>query len=88
MAQEVVPFIAKPVGWKRCFACKDYKRHPGKMWLGYNHATHEDIMIDCPQCKGTGQIEVVKHYDVRTGLEIDYERPDQKFVYLGEESHG
>jgi hypothetical protein len=56
--------------------------------LGYNHATHEDITIDCPQCKGTGQIEVVKHYDVRTGLEIDYERPDQKFVYLGEESHG
>jgi hypothetical protein len=88
MAQEVVPFISVPIGWMRCIACSDYKRHPGKMWLGYNQRTHEDITIDCPQCRGTGQIERYKYIDVRTGLEIDAERPGQTFVQLGDFSHG
>ena len=51
------PYVCKPVGWMRCIACSDYKRHPGKMWLGYNHLTHEDLTIDCPKCHGTGQVE-------------------------------
>jgi hypothetical protein len=82
MAVEVVPFISRPVGWMRCIACSDYKRMPGKMWLGYNRFTGEDLLIDCPKCHGTGQVERFKHYDVRTGREIDYERPGQEFVSL------
>ena len=86
MATEIVPFIAKPVGWMRCLACRDYKRHPGKMWLGYNRLTGEDWTIDCPKCHGTGQVERYTHLDVRTGKEIDYERPGQHFVRLDEQT--
>lgn len=90
MPTEVVPFIAVPVGWMKCIACSDYTRHPGKMWLGYNAHTHEDITIDCPKCGGTGQVERYKHIDVRTGREIDYERPGQTFVLTaaGATHHG
>jgi hypothetical protein len=86
MAQEVVPFIAMPIGWMKCIACSDYKRHPGKMWLGYNRATGEDLTIDCPKCNGTGQVERYKYLDARTGQEIDYERPGQRLVMVGEHS--
>jgi hypothetical protein len=85
---EVVPFISRPVGMMRCIACSDYKRQPGKMWLGINKLTQEDILIDCPKCGGTGQVERYKHIDVRTGREIDYERPGQKFVNLEDSTHG
>lgn len=74
------PYVCKPVGWMRCIACSDYKRHPGKMWLGYNHLTHEDLTIDCPKCHGTGQVERYRYLDPRTMKEIDYERPGQIFV--------
>lgn len=78
---EIVPFVARPVGWMRCVACADYKKQPGKMWLGYNFRTHEDYVIDCPVCKGKGQVERYKYYDVRNGEEIDYENPHVKFVH-------
>jgi hypothetical protein len=84
MPQEVVPFIARPVGWMPCIACSDFKRFPGRMWLGYNFRTHEDLTIECPKCHGTGQVERYQYLDVRTGEEIDYERPGQQFVMLGE----
>jgi hypothetical protein len=84
MAQEAVPVIMIPVGWMKCIACSDYKRHPGKMWLGYNRLTGEDLTIDCPKCNGTGQVERLKCLDARTGQEIDYERPGQTFVMAGE----
>jgi len=76
---EVVPFMTVPVGWMRCIACSDFRRRPGQMWLGYSHG--EDLFITCPVCKGTGQVERLKHLDVRTGQEIDYERPGQQFVH-------
>jgi hypothetical protein len=77
---EIVPFIAVPVGTMRCIACSDNKRFPGKMWLGRNPVTGTDSVVDCPECKGTGQVPRYKHIDVRTGKEIDYERPGQRFV--------
>jgi hypothetical protein len=79
---EVVPFVTVPVGWMPCIACSDFKKQPGKMWLGYSR-TGEDLVIDCPACKGTGQVERFKHIDIRTGQEIDYERPGQRFVKTG-----
>jgi hypothetical protein len=82
MPLDVVPFIAVPVGMMRCIACSDSKRLIGRMWLGYNKLTHEDIMIECPKCHGTGQVERFKHIDVRTGKEIEYDRPGQTFVDL------
>jgi hypothetical protein len=81
---EVVQFIAVPVGWMRCVACSDFRQRPGQMWLGYSRSG-EDLCITCPVCKGTGQVERLKHLDVRTGQEIDYEKPGQLFVYLGTE---
>lgn len=80
---EVVPFVVIPVGWMPCVACSDYKTIPGRMWLGHSQHTHEDLFIECPVCKGTGRVERVKHIDVRTGREIDYERPGQTFVCTG-----
>lgn len=77
---EVVPFVAIPVGWMPCVACSDFRTRPGRMWLGYDR-TGEDLTITCPVCKGTAQVERVKHIDVRTGQEIDYERPGQHFVH-------
>ena len=90
MAAEIVPFVSVPVGMMRCIACSDNKRHPGTMWLGVNRYTGVDITIPCPQCGGTGQVERFKHLDVRTGQEIEYERPGQTFVPadLAGESHG
>ena len=88
MAIEVVPFISVPVGQMRCIACSDNKRHPGKMWLGINRHTHEDIVIDCPKCGGSGLVDRFKHIDVRTGQEIDYEKPGQKFINLEDSTHG
>lgn len=82
---EITPFIATPVGWMRCIACSDFKKIPGQMWLGYNYRTHEDYFITCPVCKGAGQVARLHHLDVRTGREIDYEKPGQQFVYLGTE---
>lgn len=83
MAKEIVPFIAIPVGMMRCIACSDYKRHPGKMWLGYNRQTGEDLTIDCPKCNGTGQVERYQYVDARTGREIDYENHGLTFVHAG-----
>lgn len=80
---EVIPFIAIPIGWIPCVACRDFRTQPGRMWLGYSR-TGEDLSITCPVCKGTAQIEKLKHIDVRTGKEIDYERPGQKFVLVSE----
>lgn len=77
---EVIPFITIPVGWMPCIACRDFKRIPGRMWLGYSQ-TGEDLLITCPACKGTGQVERLKHVDARTGQEIDYEKPGQTFVH-------
>lgn len=81
---EIVPFIAIPCGWMPCIACSDFKTQPGIMWLGYS-LTGADLTIQCPVCKGTGQVERLKHIDVRTGEEIDYERPGQKFVLISSE---
>lgn len=81
---EAVPFVAIPVGWMRCVACSDWKERPGQMWLGYNVRTREDIAIDCPACHGAGVVTRLKYIDTRTGREIDYEKPGQRFTYLGE----
>jgi hypothetical protein len=81
---EVVPFVSVPVGWMPCIACSDFKTKPGQMWLGYNWRTHEDLCITCPVCQGTGHVARLKHVDVRTGQEIDYEKPGQTFVYASE----
>lgn len=83
MAMEAIPFIAVPCGWMPCVACKDFKTQPGKMWLGYERYTGADLVITCPVCKGAGQVPRLKHIDIRTGKEIDYEKPGQKFVYQG-----
>lgn len=83
---EITPFVTIPVGWMRCIACSDYKKIPGRMWVGYSHG--EDLFIECPVCKGTGQVERVKHIDVRNGQEIDYERPGQVFVHASDASSG
>jgi len=77
---EVIPFAVIPVGWMPCIACSDFKRFPGRMWLGYTR-TGEDMTIECPVCRGTGQVERFKYVDVRTGKEIDYEKPGQMFVH-------
>lgn len=77
---EVIPFVTIPVGWMPCVACSDFKKSPGRMWLGYSR-TGEDLTIECPACKGTGQVERLKHVDARTGQEIDYEKPGQRFVH-------
>jgi hypothetical protein len=79
---EIVPFATIPVGWMPCVACSDFRRQPGRMWLGYSR-TGEDLFITCPVCKGAGVVERLKHIDVRTGQEIDYERPGQRFVHAG-----
>jgi hypothetical protein len=76
---EVVPFIAIPSGYTPCIACSDFKTQPGRMWLGYSRCG-EDLTITCPVCKGTAQVEKFKHIDLRTGKEIDYEAPGQRFV--------
>lgn len=81
---EAVPFVAVPVGWMKCIACSDFKTQPGRMWLGYSKVG-EDLTIECPVCHGTGQVARLKHIDIRTGQEIDYEKPGQRFEYLGEE---
>lgn len=80
---EVVPFVRVPVGWMPCVACRDFKTQPGRMWLGYSR-TGEDYTITCPVCHGTAQVERFQYLDVRTGQEIDYERPGQKFVHAGD----
>ena len=82
---EVVPFVAIPVGLMPCVACKDFRTQPGRMWLGYSR-TGEDLTIECPVCRGTAQVPRLKHLDMRTGREIDYEAPGQRFVYTGEVS--
>lgn len=79
---DVIPFVARPVGWMVCVACSDYKKKPGTMWLGYNFKTYEDYTIPCPVCKGVGKVKKYKYYDVRTGREIDYENPHLTFVYV------
>lgn len=81
--REVVPFIAVPVGLMPCVACSDFRTQPGRMWLGYSR-TGEDLTITCPVCKGTAQVQRFQHLDVRTGKEIDYEKPGQRFVYLSD----
>jgi hypothetical protein len=83
---EATPFVAVPVGTKPCVACSDFRQRPGQMWMGYSRGSHgEDLFITCPVCKGTGEVPRLKHLDVRTGKEIDYEKPGQRFVYLGTE---
>jgi hypothetical protein len=77
---EAIPFITVQVGWKRCVACSDFKQAPGVMWVGYQRSGADET-IPCPVCKGTGQEPIVKHLDLRTGREIDYERPGQTFVH-------
>jgi hypothetical protein len=77
---EMVPFMTVPVGWIPCVACSDFRTQPGRMWLGYS-LTGEDLTITCPVCKGTAQVARFKHLDVRTGQEIDYEAPGQRFVH-------
>lgn len=84
---EVIPFIRVPVGLMPCVACSDFRTQPGRMWLGYSR-TGEDLTIECPECRGTGQVARFKHIDVRTGQEIDYERPGQKFVHADEQQSG
>ena len=80
---EVIPFITVPAGTMRCIACSDFKKIPGRMWLGYSR-TGEDLFITCPSCKGTGFVDRLKHLDARTGQEIDYERPGQTFVHANQ----
>lgn len=82
---EVVPFVTVPVGWMPCVACSDFRTRSGQMWLGYSR-TGDDLFITCPVCKGTGEVERLKHLDVRTGQEIDYERPGQMFVHASKEA--
>lgn len=83
---EIVPFVVVPVGWMKCIACSDFRKRPGQMWLGYGHG--EDLFITCPVCKGKGEVERLKYFDVRNGQEIDYEKPGQKFVHASEAASG
>lgn len=86
---EVVPFVVVPVGWMKCVACSDFKQRPGNMWIGYSRGSHgEDLFITCPVCKGKGEVERFKYFDARTGREIDYEKPGQKFVHAAEAASG
>ena len=80
---EVVPFVTVPCGWMPCVACSDFKKTPGLMWVGYTY-TRADEFIVCPVCNGTGQVEKLKNIDIRTGKEIDYEAPNQKFIPTGQ----
>lgn len=80
-----IPFIAVPVGLMPCIACSDFRKTPGRMWLGYTRGG-EDLFITCPVCQGTGEVPRVKHFHALTGQEIDYEAPGQKFLYLGTKS--
>jgi hypothetical protein len=82
MTTDIVPFVAVPVGWMPCVACRDFKAQPGRLWLGYSRGG-DDLTIECPVCQGTAQVERFRHFDVRTGQEIDYENPAHHFVYLG-----
>ena len=77
---EAIPVLQVPVGYMTCVACSDYKKKPGQMWLGYSSYGRGDDFIDCPVCKGTGQVERFKYIDARTGQEIDYEKPGQRYV--------
>lgn len=79
---QTIPFFAVPVGWMPCVACSDFRKRPGQMWLGYSKGG-EDLFITCPVCLGKGEVPRVKHFDARTGQEIDYEKPGQTFIYLG-----
>ena len=77
---DVVPVMTRPVGWMKCVACSDFRTQPGRMWLGYSPVTGTDYTIMCPACRGTGHVERFKQIDLRSGKEIDYERPGQQFV--------
>lgn len=72
MATIQQPIIYRQIGWQKCVACSDYKRIPGRMWLGH-HRNGVDDFIQCPECKGTGQVPRYQVLDARTGQEIDYE---------------
>jgi hypothetical protein len=82
MHTEQIPFIAVQSGVMPCVACSDFKTRPGQMWLGVTRGG-EDMFITCPVCQGTAEVARMKHLDARTGREIDYEKPGQKFIYLG-----
>jgi hypothetical protein len=84
---EVVPFVKVPVGYMPCVACSDFRTQPGRMWLGYSK-TGEDYTITCPVCQGSARVVRYKHIDVRTGQEIDYERPGQHFAYASDKQSG
>ena len=83
----ITTFISRQVGWMQCIACSDSKRLVGRMWLGVTPGG-SDIFAVCPECQGTGRVARYKHFDVTTGLEIDYERPGQQFVQLMGGQHG
>lgn len=72
MARVEQKVLMRQVGWMPCVACSDYKRIPGRMWLGRTRAGLDDFII-CPECEGTGQVPKYQILDAVTGKEIDYE---------------
>lgn len=72
-------FITQQCGWLPCVACKDSKLRPGSMWVGHSRAGI-DQWITCPECRGTAVVPQYRYYDPYTGLEIDYERQDNRLT--------
>lgn len=70
---EIVPFITVPNGYMPCVACRDFKRFPGRMWLGYTRSGADET-VTCPVCQGTGLVTRLRYVDPRTGEDIDPER--------------
>lgn len=70
--RQAVQVIYRQVGWMKCVACSDFKRFPGRMWLGLTRAGDDEV-IACPSCNGTGQVARFQVIDASTGHEIDYE---------------
>jgi len=81
--KQAIPFVRVPVGWMPCVACSDFKKEPGKMWVGYD-GIGGDLFITCPSCQGKGEVVRYKHISLHTGQELNTEAPGQRFVYTGE----
>jgi hypothetical protein len=64
-----------------------FARSPGACGSG-TAAPGKISRSSAPPVDGTAQVERFKHIDVRTGQEIDYEKPGQKFVYADEKQSG
>lgn len=70
----MTPVLYRQIGWMACVACSDFKRFPGRMWLG-REKNGQDITIACPECNGTAQVPQYEVIEASTGKRIDYEKP-------------